>query len=201
VSVWVLVPVKDLDRAKSRLGGVLDAPARAAFARSLVTHVLDVLGGCEELGGVMVATSSPEVAAMARERGAAVLPDTDVSSLAAIVDAALVDLAARGASGALVLMSDLPLLTAGDVRDLLRLMREAEVVAAPDHRGESTNALGLSPPDRLRTAFGTGASFERHLAAARAEGLRVAIHRSQGLGADVDEPEDLARLPARGDHP
>jgi 2-phospho-L-lactate guanylyltransferase (CobY/MobA/RfbA family) len=45
----------------------------------------------------------------------------------------------------------------------------------------------------MRTSFGTRDSFARHLRAAEASGLRVGVHRSEGLGFDVDEPGDLAR--------
>jgi 2-phospho-L-lactate guanylyltransferase (CobY/MobA/RfbA family) len=71
-----------------------------------------------------------------------------------------------------------------------------DVVAAPDLQGEGTNALGLTPPDRLRTSFGTRDSFHRHVRDAERAGLRVGVHRSEGLAFDVDEPGDLARLSA-----
>lgn len=192
--VWALVPAKPFARAKSRLAGVLDPEGKAALARSMLDHVLTALAASEGIGGVLVVTSGEEAAILARERGAATAREVEGAPLGEIVDAGLADLAARGAAGALVLMSDLPRLTAREVDDLVRMMRDHEVVIAPDFRGEGTNALGLSPPDRLRTSFGTRGSFERHAAVARAAGLRVGVHRSPGLELDIDAPEDLARL-------
>jgi len=114
-------------------------------------------------------------------------------SLAAVVDAGLRDLRARGAGGALVVMSDLPRLGVDDVAEVARRMREVTVVAAPDFRDEGTNALGISPPDRMGTSFGSRESFARHVAGARREGLTVAVVRREGLELDVDAPEDLLR--------
>jgi 2-phospho-L-lactate guanylyltransferase len=189
--VWALVPAKSFARAKSRLAGALGEADRAALARSMLDHVLDVLASCSAIGGVTVVTDGDDVAELSRRRGALAVRDRASPPLGAIVDAALVDLPAQRA---LVLMSDLPLLTAGEVHLLVEGLTEADVVAAPDLRGEGTNALGLTPPDRLRTSFGVRDSFERHVRAAQAAGLRIGVHRSEGLGFDVDEPADLESL-------
>ena len=41
-------------------------------------------------------------------------------------------------------------------------------------------------------------SFDNHLVAARAAGLRPLVLRLPGLGLDIDDPEDLALLLGRG---
>ncbi len=195
MSTWALVPAKSFARAKSRLSGVLGERERALLARSMFEHVLGVLASCAEIGGVMVVTDGDDVAEAARALGAVTVRDAASPPLGAIVDAALAELPARRAPGALGLMSDLPLLAAADVEALLARMRALDLVAAPDVRGEGTNALGLTPPDRLRTSFGTRDSLRRHLLGAEAAGLRAGVFESEGLAFDVDEPADLARLP------
>jgi 2-phospho-L-lactate guanylyltransferase len=192
--VWALVPAKSFARAKSRLSGLLDERGREGLARSMLEHVLAVLAACPEIAGVVVATDGDDVAELARARGAVVVRDAARAPLGIIVDGALLELSSRSAGAALVLMSDLPRLAAGDVRRLVEQMAGDDVVVAPDMRGEGTNALGLTPPDRLKTSFGTRDSFERHLRAAESAGLRVGVHESEGLAFDVDEPADLERL-------
>jgi 2-phospho-L-lactate guanylyltransferase len=189
--VWALVPAKSFARAKSRLAGALGEAERAALARAMLEHVLDALAGCSAVGGVTVVTDGDDVAELSRRRGALAVRDRASPPLGAIVDRALADLSAPRA---LVLMSDLPLLTVADVHLLVDRMAEAEVVAAPDLREEGTNALGLTPPDRLRTSFGVRDSFDRHVRAAQAAGLRLGVQRSEGLSFDVDEPADLESL-------
>jgi 2-phospho-L-lactate guanylyltransferase len=162
----------------------------------MLEHVLGVLGSCPVIAGVMVVTDGDDVAALARGRGAVAARDRGRAPLGSIVDHALADVSARSARSALVIMSDLPLLTGADVRRLVDRMARADMVAAPDLRGEGTNALGLTPPLLLSTSFGTRDSFARHLSSAAERGLRVDVERSPGLGFDVDEPADLEKLRA-----
>lgn len=192
--VWALVPAKSFARAKSRLSEVLDDRARAALARSMFDHVLGVLRASPEVAGVMVVTDGEDVAIVARAHGAEVVRDAESPPLGAIVDAALVEVEQRGATAALVVMADLPELHASDVDRLVRALAQSALVIAPDLRGDGTNALGLRPPSLLRTSFGNRDSFARHLHAAAAAGLHPTVHRSDGLGFDVDEPADLSRL-------
>lgn len=195
-SVWAVVPAKSFSHGKSRLSGVLEADDRARFARSLFDHVLGVLAACDEIEGTLVVTSAPEVAEAARAKNARVLPDSAPNSLSAIIDAALQHLRAEGAGAALVLMADLPLLRIDDARLLAAALQEHDVVVAPDHSEQFTNALGMAPPAAIRSEFGSRGSFDRHCAAARAAGLSLIVQRNERLAHDVDGPEDLARLRA-----
>lgn len=190
--IWALVPVKCFGRGKSRLSSTLDPAAREALARSFCEHVLDALLTCGALGGVMVVTDCASVEEAARAAGAEAIRDGAAGSLSAIVDCALGVLAARGARGAIVLMSDLPRLDPSDVRALVDALGVSPVVLAPDRHEEGTNALGLVPPNRFATCFGTRDSFRRHQARAASEEAAVTICRTDGLAWDVDSPEDLA---------
>ncbi|HLV66712.1 MAG TPA: 2-phospho-L-lactate guanylyltransferase [Polyangiaceae bacterium] len=195
---WALVPVKAFERGKSRLSPVLSDEARAAFARALFDHVLDVLTRARTVEGVLVATDSLDVAAAARTRGAdALLDPPGPKTLASVVDSGLSELAARGVGGALVVMADLPLLDVGDVHRVVSLLEEHAVVVARARDGRQTNALALAPPGRLRTAFGQTGSFSAHVSAARAAGLRFAVLENERLAFDVDVPEDHASLVSR----
>jgi 2-phospho-L-lactate guanylyltransferase len=198
VTVWALVPAKAFDRGKSRLRPALSDEARAAFARALFDHVLGALAGSAAVAGVLVATDSPAVAAAARAHGAAVRFDAPgPSGLAAIVDAGLGELAERGATTALVLMADLPELTPDDVRGLVAAAAAAPVAIVRASDGTHTNALALTPPDCLRTAFGRADSFAAHVERARAAGLGVTVVDNARIAFDVDGPDDHARLVKR----
>jgi 2-phospho-L-lactate guanylyltransferase len=196
--VWALVPAKSFDRGKSRLSPALSDGARVAFARALFDHVLGTLAASQTLDGILVATDSPTVAEAARALGAAVrLDPPGATTLAEVIDRGLGELAERGARTALVLMADLPRLLPDDVRALLAESASHPVVIARASDGVHTNALALSPPDCLATAFGRADSFAAHLAAARAAGLAVAVIENPRLAFDVDGPEDHARLLSR----
>jgi 2-phospho-L-lactate guanylyltransferase len=190
---WAIVPAKSLARGKSRLRGVLDEDARAAFARGLLEHVLGVLGSCD-LAGVLVATDGDDVAELAHAHGAHARRDRGEGSLADVVDAALADVAARGAAAAVVLMADLPRIEPRDVTELLGALDACDVALVRDHLGHHTNALALAPPQAILTSFGSPRSFALHTEAARAAHLRVAVVDNDRIAFDVDGPDDLARL-------
>ena len=191
---WALVPAKGFERAKGRLAAGLDPVARSAVARALLARVLTALTS-RPLSGILVLTNGEGPAALAREVGAEVLPDAGPLPLAALVDAGLRSLAARGAARALVVMGDLPFLTGSDVDLMIAALDRAEVVVAPDREGRGTNALGLTPPNRVATCFGHPEdSFTRHCRAARAAGATLEVVRSPALAFDLDAPEDLPYL-------
>ena len=196
--VWALIPVKDFARGKSRLD-VLDAHERERFARGLFDHVLAAVMECDELAGVAIVTDSDAVAELARKCGAVAIPDTPSASLGGIVDAALDALAARGAYGVVVVMSDLPCVEPDELRAMVRELRGHDVVVAPDLRDEGTNALALRLPGRGPTSFGNARSFAMHCERAAMRGARLSVQRSAGLGFDVDVPSDLEQLRAHPD--
>ncbi|UQA56594.1 2-phospho-L-lactate guanylyltransferase [Polyangium aurulentum] len=203
VKPWALVPVKRFDQGKSRLGAVLDEAARADLARAMFDNVVGVLAGlvrAGELGGALVVTDGPEVAERAALRGLEAEVSAGVGpgrKLGAIVDEGLARMGARGAEAALVIMADLPSLAASDVRALVALLDESDVVLAPDTARMGTNALALRLPPPMPTRFRGGDSLADHLAEARDRGLRVALCEAPGLVFDVDQPEDYRRLVSR----
>jgi 2-phospho-L-lactate guanylyltransferase len=190
--VWAVVPVKCFARAKSRLGEVLPRATREELARALCEHALAVLADSPSIEGVLVATDCTHVERFAEARGAVVVRDVEVGSLARVVDRALGVLGRRSVAAAVVVMADLPLLAPSDVHALVGALDRAPLVLAPDARGRGTNAIAVTPPTRIATCFGSETSFSRHVARARRASVGVAVERREGLAIDLDSPEDLA---------
>lgn len=184
MSLRIIVPMRPLAEAKSRLGAALAPQARAALALGMFRHVLDT---AQRFAPTHVISRDPALLALAaqplREVGRGLNP-------------ALEQAAAQlgGPEPILALSADLPLLSADDLQAMLGLLGEADVVAAPDRAGTGTNALLLTRPGRIAYAFGEG-SLAAHRAAAAANGLRFALCERAGLATDIDRPEDLALLP------
>lgn len=204
--VWALLPVKDFARAKSRLSAVLSGAERAALARRLCAHILSALGRCAAVDGILVLSDSQDVLRMVQEQGAHGEPQLDSlpaeRTLGAIVDDGIQRLQRRGVQAAMIVMSDLPLASAEDFSQQLKLLNDHDWVIAPDLREQNTNALALrlgSPAGAsIQTAFGSGDSFRLHVERAEQLGQRLAIHRAPGLGFDVDIPADYAELLTKG---
>lgn len=189
--LWALVPAKAFARGKSRLGGVLEQPKRAAFARGLFEHVTSVLRSLPAIDGVLVLTDDAEVEAAALAAGNAVQRDTAPARLNQIVDRGLETVATWGASGALVCMADLPHLHPDEVQQAVRALDHHPVVVVPDLERAGTNMLGLRPPTRMPSCFGRADSFQQHVQAAMALALVPQVLDLPSICFDVDGPEDL----------
>jgi len=185
VRTVAVLPVKRFTRAKQRLRASVDGIARERLAAAMVGDVLQVVTALDELVRVIVVTAEPAAAQLADEAGAHVVRDPDE--------------AGQSAAAALGIVAAVPGDTPGIDRDelLAILARTEPVVIVPDRHGTGTNGLLLAPPAAIAPAFGPG-SRARHEAAARAAGVACAILALPSLTHDVDTPEDLAALRARG---
>lgn len=196
MTIWAIVPVKPLKRAKSRLSGVLSKEDRVELSQQMLTHTLEVLAEIPSIERTLVVSRDSRALALARKLGARTVSERGSPQLnRALVRATLV--ARRySVSGVLVLPADLPLLTREDIERLIERASDPPVVViAPDRRGSGTNALLSCPPGLIEYAFGPQ-SFPSHLERARKAGARLEICELPSLALDVDVPDDLAHLSA-----
>jgi 2-phospho-L-lactate guanylyltransferase len=192
VSVFAVVPVKDLWGTKSRLEPILDPGARAGLTLYMMGRVVSAISGA---GVENVCVVSPDrlVLAEATERGATPLLQESRGLNPALEEGRRWAME-RGGSSLLVLPADLPLIDAEDVSVVLESVGGAPSMAiSPDGAHSGTNALLLRPPDVLPFVFGPG-SYEAHLWAARERGLDIWVWERPHLAFDLDTAEDLARL-------
>ncbi len=195
MSRWALIPVKGFERGKSRLAEVLEPHQREAFSRELFEHVVEVLQAAPSVNGVAVVSDSREVRDHAESLGLVALEDAKKpSGLADVVDHALRTLEAKGATSALVCMSDLPELEVADIESVGRELDEADVVLVPDFLQRGTNVIAVQPPSALPSCLGHEDSLRRHRDRAKELGLTVSIQLRNGISFDVDHPNDLARM-------
>lgn len=195
MSVFAVVPVKDLGRAKGRLRPVLEPAARAGLTLYMLRRVLAKL---HEAGVERVCVVSPDRVVLRYARRSGAIPLRQESrGLNPALEEGRGFAMEHGASSLLVMPSDLPLIDVRDVRALLELGEDAaSVVISPDSARTGTNALLLRPPDALPFVFGAD-SFEAHLAAARERGAQISVCERPRLAFDLDTGEDLALLERR----
>lgn len=194
MKTWAIVPAREFERAKTRLGGVLDPCARAALARTLFEGVLKALAAAGRISEIAVVTDSDRVARFAVGLGAIALRDPPGAPLAGAVDAALATATRLGAEAALVCMADLARPSPAEIDRVAVALATADAVAVPDLAGLGTSVLALRPPGAIATCFGHGDSLSRHRAACARGGLRFVALHSDELAFDVDTPADLVRL-------
>ena len=188
----VLVPVKALGLAKSRLAHVLDPAARESLVIAMLQDTVAAVLSAGDVS-VTVVTSDARVAAAARECGVDVLPDPvlpDSSDpLNTALHAAVLHARERDAAAELVaLQADLPSLRAEEFVHARETARRTGTAVVTDHTSSGTTALLHCVATTLPPlSFGPG-SARRHIDA----GAYPVPEALPGLRLDVDTPDDLA---------
>ncbi len=190
MSLWVIIPVKPLRYAKSRLSPVLQPEERFELALAMLRQVLAVSTALDSVAGVMVVSRDTKALAVAREFGAKTLQEGAASNLNPALMRATQVLKGWRADAVLILPADLPFVTRADLSQLIALARDDAIVIATDRAEDGTNALLLRPAGALEYAYGPG-SYQRHIQQAAAAGLQVIRFDSESMALDIDVPSDL----------
>ena len=184
----ILVPVKRLDLAKSRIA--LPPEHRRRVARVLALHTLRTAAAAVGGDSLTVVTPDSEVADLATVLGAHVVEET-IHALNSALEQGLDEVAlAWPARRVVVLVSDLPHLT---VRDIQWLVRQSCSQVGSGHvadmSGTGTTALLLAADHRPLMMFGPD-SAQRF----RSAGCAPLATAPAGLRSDLDTVDDLHRL-------
>lgn len=189
----VIVPLKPLDRGKSRLDSDDDRRARLAlaFARDAVASAL----ACPLVVEVVVVTDDPRATAVLRADGARVISDSPAGGLNAAFEHGAAAARARDAGlGVAALAGDLPALRSAELETALHAAWDRRRCYVPDADGTGTALLTARPGVGLGALFGI-ASADEHLASGA---YPLELTDVPGLRRDVDTPDDLAAAVALG---
>jgi 2-phospho-L-lactate/phosphoenolpyruvate guanylyltransferase len=196
----ILLPVKNLAKAKQRLASVLDQPTRTEFAQVMLS---DVVAAIVAFAGdeVALATSDPFAAELARRHGFELIRDESNISETDVVEMATRLCEARGVQSTLVVPGDIPLIDAVDLRAIYQARPDVGSVLVPSTDKRGTNAVLRSPASLFPLRFGNE-SFMPHLAAAIATNKSCVVLSLPRIALDIDTPEDLHELAqAAGEKP
>ena len=183
----VLVPVKPLSEAKSRLAPALVIEDRQALVRAMLADVLAAVRAAHA-GPLLVLSPDNAYDGLVARVGARRIVDAGEGYRAA-VEVGLASAEVRRAGAALVIPADQPRAQPHEVARVLAALGEAEVVLVPA-ADEGTGALGLSPPDAIPLAFGER-SAAAHRRLAHEGGQRLVELDCPSLAHDVDRLEEL----------
>lgn len=191
---FVLIPVKALPWGKSRLSPVLSEAARHALARAMLTDVLTSALRATTVDRVAVISSDTTLLALARGLGAFGVDEGYPRGLNGAADVGTDFCVRHNASAVLVLLADVPLVTAADV-DLLfgHLSGDPQVVLVPCKEGQGTNAVLRSPPQVVKTCFG-GPSLAAYQREAARHGICCCVVEIPRIALDLDSVADLWRF-------
>ena len=180
-TVTALVPIRSFD-GMTRLSGRLRPEDRTMLARDLAGRT--TRAALDADAAVSVITADPEVKQWATTCG---LDVVDEAVSRGLNGAAATGVEAVGDTPWLVIHSDLPAISADDIRAATEAVK-AGYVLAPSHDGGTSIVGGTGPNFPFR--YGPG-SFRRHLSAVHGEAM---ILVRPGLALDLDHPWDLEVL-------
>jgi 2-phospho-L-lactate/phosphoenolpyruvate guanylyltransferase len=192
MAVWAVVPVKECYRAKERLTPLLAPAMRQALALAMLEDVLSALAAVSGLSGIIVVTADSDASRLAAQYRARILKEGARDGHTGAVAAAARWLTGVRDVGMLTLPGDIPLVSAGEIEQIIAAHHPApSFTIVPSHDEGGSNAILLSPPDAVPLRFGVN-SFYPHLRMARERGIYPTVLRLPGIALDLDNPEDLA---------
>ncbi len=190
----LLLPIKDLRRAKQRLAPLLNPDERFALAQAMLADTIRAVRGVRRADKIFVVTNYIPAMEAAEANGWELLREEQQISESVSVDAASRHCAECGVTSLLRLPLDVPLVHANDIDELLETDCAAPaLVIVPSRDGTGTNAILRTPPALFPSHFGTG-SFAKHCGEAERAGAQILVRRNTRLETDVDDEADLRAL-------
>ncbi len=188
---FVIVPVKDLSKAKDRLSSLLPQSERTALAYAMLEDVLLALKESKLADRKLIVTLDAKAIEIAKGLGIEVILETEQKGESASVDYASRISMDMGATSVLVIPGDAPLITSDDIDFILEREKEIpSIIFIPARDKLGTNAFLRKPPDAIESMFGHD-SFNKHKDEADRLGIPYESFENPRIGLDIDNPEDL----------
>lgn len=191
--VGLLIAVKRLTAAKTRLAPVLSASAREHLVLAMLMDTVSAAAAVPAVSSITVVTPDPDAAAAARNLGAhALLDPTPAGHPDPLNNALRAAETAGAATNSVVLQGDLPALKPHELAEALASAERHTRSFVGDRHGTGTSALfAFGVP--LDPRFGAE-STQRHVDS----GAVQLTGDWPGLRCDIDTPDDLAAALALG---
>lgn len=187
--IVAVVPMKPLSQSKTRLAGVLSQQERADLSLAMFGRVISAAR--QALGVVWVIGGDEAVRMTAESLGALWLedPGTDLNDSLAFA----LDRACKAEMSAIYLPADLPFVTATDIEKVVQASSRGKTLTlSPAQQDGGTNAMLIPKCLSFPPLLGRD-SFNRHKRQASALGIPYTVCLTEGLGLDLDTPDDLAQ--------
>ena len=194
---YVLIPLKRLDKSKTRLSSVLTLEERVELTIAMLEDVVESAVHAEGVERVYVINNDVELSRNMKAYGVKMLRDPGKGLNNALK--VWLKKFERESKSTLILPADIPLIKSEDLEQVIRLGAHHDMVISPS-RNMGTNALLLKPPTLLKPLFGSN-SFQRHLKSALEMNVKLKVFENERIGFDVDNPSDLKILLSMQDTP
>lgn len=192
---WVVIPVRKLENAKSRLSNVLDEKCRREFSLRMLHDVLDSTFLARNVEKVLVVTPDLKVLEFSKSLGADVLFEEFEKGVNQAVSHAINYCMKFDSPPIFILPSDIPLIQPEDLDRVMKIgEKKPSVVISPSIRFDGTNLLFLNPPNIIKTFHYEQNSFYSHLVECFRLSVKVSVYVSKRVMLDIDCSRDLVEF-------
>jgi 2-phospho-L-lactate guanylyltransferase len=188
----ILVPVKDLARAKQRLAPVLHQSARTALAQAMLQDVLQAIAA-SSADDVSLVTCDPFASELAERYSFNIIRDDSNLGETGAIEMATNVCESRGIDTTLVIPGDIPLIQVAEIQAIYDSAPDLGAVLVPSRDKRGTNAVLRRPVSLFPLRFGND-SFMPHLAAVIGAEKSCIVLSLPGIALDIDTSDDLLEL-------
>lgn len=191
---FIIVPVKELSKAKDRLSNFLSPAERHSLAYAMLEDVLTAVRYSRDADRKFVVTKDAEAINLAKSLGIEAIEEREQRGESFSVDEASRECISMGATTVLRIPGDVPLITPEDIDLILSKHKPSpSLVLVPSRDRLGTNAMMRTPPDVIRSQFGYD-SFRKHTQDATLLKISFEVLDIPRFALDIDEPDDIFSL-------
>ncbi len=190
LQVYVIVPVKALEKSKSRLSKLLTLNERVNLSIHMLRDVLTTLKKVNFRLRVIVVSCDQRIKGIAKDFSFSFLKEKTLKGLNSAIKEAIETYVRDEDSSVLIIPSDIPMIKPEDLEFLINQMERRCIVISPSKDWKGTNALLMNPPSAVPPLFGEE-SFKRHREKAFSRGLKVKTCYLPRVALDIDTEKDL----------
>ena len=191
MSTGLIIPVKDLKNSKSRLSNDLERFNRIVLSTQMLLHTLDVANSSENVSEIVVVSSDDNVKDITQQKNVTFIKESGNFSVNNAVSIGIDYFEKKNHNSVLILPIDLICLTISDVKNIIALGKQYDIVLVPSKDGNGTNALYLKLPNLFHTRF-DNSSLNNHILESFKRNLKMKIYVSYPTIMDVDSYDDLS---------
>ena len=192
MKTFAIVPVKRFDRAKSRLGKLLNKHERMQLSTLLLKRTVRILESSTSVKKIVLVSSDVYAENVARMCGAVFLKEKIQCGVNSAVDTADKFCAAAGADATIVLPVDLPLLLPDDIDIVCNaaLTENPCIILCPSYKFDGSNILLRKPCNIIKTSYDAN-SYLMHVLEGIRSDIKTRVLFNSRLMIDIDTVQDI----------
>ena len=190
MNATVLIPIKALKNAKSRLAKHINPEQRELLTLLLLEHVIKIVKAVDNDLEIFIVSFDKKVIETANVLGIKSISEKISGHNRSLTFAAKkID----QNKPVLTLSADLPLLTKNDIEQLFLLSKKNDIVLAQSKEKTGTNAVMMKTPLLIPYQFGEN-SLIKFISSAKEQSLTVKTYFHDSFAFDIDTIKDLEKL-------